>query len=168
MLLSEQEINRRQKREELMRMGIDPYPAELFDVNTTIADIRAAFQTEGAGTEVAPEQDFSGDERWGDVQLAGRLMVFRISGSASFVEIQDSTGRMQFYFRRDDICPGEDKTLYNTVFKKLLDIGDIIGIKGFAFITKTGELSVHVQQFTLLTKALRPLPVIKIPNAPPW
>jgi lysyl-tRNA synthetase, class II len=161
MQLSEQEILRRAKRDELMRMGIDPYPAPLFDVTTTVADIRAAFQPNGPDADVAPEQDFSGHERWGNVQLAGRMMAFRISGSASFAEIQDSTGRIQCYFRRDDICPGEDKTLYNTVFKKLLDIGDIIGLNGHIFTTKTGELSVYVKNFTILNKALRPLPVVK-------
>ena len=160
-MLSEQEINRRHKREELMRMGIDPYPADLFEVTTTIADIRAAFQPDGPGTSVDPEQDFSGDEQWGNIQLAGRLMIMRISGSASFAEIQDSTGRMQFYFRRDDICPDDDKTLYNVVFKKLLDIGDIIGVRGYVFTTKTGELSVYVRTFKILNKSLRPLPVVK-------
>ena len=105
--------------------------------------------------------NLSDDARWGNVQLAGRLMVFRIMGSASFAEMQDSTGRMQFYFRRDDLCPGEDKTLYNTVFKKLLDIGDIIGVRGYVFSTKTGELSVYVREFTILNKSLRPLPVVK-------
>ncbi|WP_080055138.1 lysine--tRNA ligase [Spirosoma aerolatum] len=155
MLLSEQEINRRQKREELMRMGIDPYPAELFDVTATIAGIREAFPT------IEPEQDLSGDSHWGNIQLAGRLMGFRIMGNASFAEMQDSTGRMQLYFRRDDLCPGDDKTLYNTVFKKLLDIGDIIGVRGNVFSTKTGELSVYVREFTLLNKSLRPLPVVK-------
>lgn len=155
MLLSEQEINRRQKREELIRMGIDPYPAELFDVTATIADIREAFAT------IEPEQDLSGDERWGNIQLAGRLMGFRIMGNASFAEMQDATGRMQLYFRRDDLCPGEDKTLYNTVFKKLLDIGDIVGVRGNVFSTKTGELSVYVREFKILNKSLRPLPVVK-------
>ena len=155
MLLSEQEINRRQKREELMRMGIDPYPAELFDVTATIAGIREAFPT------IEPEQDLSGDSHWGNIQLAGRLMGFRIMGNASFAEMQDSTGRMQLYFRRDDLCPGDDKTLYNTVFKKLLDIGDIVGVRGNVFSTKTGELSVYVREFTLLNKSLRPLPVVK-------
>lgn len=161
MSLSEQEINRRQKREELLRMGIDPYPAGLFDVTTTAADIRAAFQPAGPGTHIEPEMDLSGDERWGNVQLAGRLMIVRISGSASFAELQDSTGRIQLYFRRDDLCPGDDKTLYNTVFKKLLDIGDIIGVRGHVFSTKTGELSVYVKEFTILNKSLRPLPVVK-------
>ncbi|CCH57176.1 lysyl-tRNA synthetase [Fibrisoma limi BUZ 3] len=160
MLLSEQEINRRQKREELMRMGIDPYPAELFDVTATVTDIRGTFQPT-PDTVVAPEQDFSGDERWGNIQMAGRLMSFRIQGSASFAELQDSTGRIQLYFRRDDLCPGEDKTLYNTVFKKLLDIGDIIGVRGHVFTTKTGELSVYVKEFKILNKSLRPLPVVK-------
>lgn len=154
MQLSEQEINRRQKREELMRMGIDPYPAELFDVNTTIADLRQSIQPQ-------PGLDLAGDAQWGNVRLAGRLMGFRIMGNASFAELQDTTGRMQLYFRRDDLCPGDDKTLYNTVFKKLLDIGDIIGIHGHVFTTQSGELSVYVKEFKLLTKALRPLPVVK-------
>ena len=144
-----------------MRMGIDPYPASLFDVNITIADIRAEFQKNGLESTVEPEQNYAADSRWGNVQLAGRLMGFRIMGSASFAEMQDSTGRMQLYFRRDDLCPGGDKTLYNTVFKKLLDIGDIIGVKGYVFSTKTGELSVYVTDFTVLNKALRPLPVVK-------
>jgi lysyl-tRNA synthetase, class II len=147
MLLSEQEILRRQKREELMRMGIDPYPAEEFTVNATAADIHKNYENN--------KLDYKG------VSLAGRLMGFRIMGSASFAELQDSTDRIQLYFRRDDLCPDEDKTLYNTVFKKLLDIGDIIGVKGFVFTTQTGEISVHVQEFTILSKSLRPLPVVK-------
>ncbi|TDB63740.1 lysine--tRNA ligase [Arundinibacter roseus] len=147
MLLSEQEILRRQKREELMRMGINPYPAEEFVVNATAADIHKNYENN--------KLDYK------SVTLAGRLMGFRIMGSASFAELQDSTDRIQLYFRRDDLCPDEDKTLYNTVFKKLLDIGDIIGIKGFVFTTQTNEISVHVQEFVLLSKALRPLPVVK-------
>ena len=143
-----------------MRMGIDPYPAEQFDVNTTIADIRAAFPQPSDEPEPA-RLDLAGDPRWGNVQLAGRLMGFRIMGSASFAELQDATGRMQLYFRRDDICPDEDKTLYNTVFKKLLDIGDIIGVRGYVFTTQTGELSVYVKEFKILNKSLRPLPVVK-------
>jgi lysyl-tRNA synthetase, class II len=163
-MLSEQELLRRTKREELMRMGIDPYPAELFDVTHTTVQLRNAFGDKAdAETQGKYEShlDFSTDATYGRVRMAGRLMVFRISGSASFAELQDSTGRMQLYFRRDDICPGDDKTLYNTVFKKLLDIGDIIGVEGHVFTTMTGELSLHVKQFTLLTKSLRPLPVVK-------
>lgn len=161
MLLSEQEINRRHKREELMRMGIDPYPAHLFDVTATIADIRTQFQPDGSESSVEPEMNLADDAHWGNIQLAGRLMGFRIMGSAAFAEMQDATGRLQLYFRRDDLCPGEDKTLYNTVFKKLLDIGDIIGVRGYVFSTKTGELSVYVREFTILNKSLRPLPVVK-------
>jgi lysyl-tRNA synthetase class 2 len=164
MLLSEQEINRRQKREELMRMGIDPYPAPLFDVTHTIVQLRDAFADKtGADTQggYQPHLDFKAEAPWNTVRLAGRLMSFRIMGSASFAEMQDSTGRMQLYFRRDDLCPGDDKTLYNTVFKKLLDIGDIVGIEGYVFTTQTGELSVYVQSFTVLNKSLRPLPVVK-------
>ncbi len=147
--LSDQELNRRHKREELMRLGIDPYPAAAYDVSLHTAELRQLH----AGN---PD-----DERLKHVSLAGRLMGFRIMGNASFAELQDSTGRIQLYFRRDDLCPGEDKTLYNTVFKKLLDLGDLLGVKGFAFVTQLGELSLHVQEFTLLTKALRPLPVVK-------
>lgn len=147
MLLSEQELVRRQKREELMRMGIDPYPAEEFPINVTTTDILKNYENN--------KLDYK------NVSIAGRLMSFRIMGSASFAELQDSVGRIQVYFRRDDLCPDEDKTLYNTVFKKLLDIGDIIGVQGFVFTTQTGEISIHVQSFKILTKSLRPLPVVK-------
>jgi len=147
MLLSEQEILRRQKREELMKMGINPYPPETFEVNAAAADIHQNYENN--------KIDYK------NITLAGRLMGFRIMGSASFAELQDSTGRIQLYFRRDDLCPDEDKTLYNTVFKKLLDIGDIIGIRGDVFTTQTGEISVHVQEFKILNKSLRPLPVVK-------
>jgi len=147
MLLSEQEILRRQKREELIKMGIEPYPAEEFVVNVTAADIIKNYENN--------KIDYK------HVTIAGRLMGFRIMGSAAFAELQDSTDRIQLYFRRDDLCPGEDKTLYNTVFKKLLDIGDIIGVTGFVFTTQTGEISVHVQEFKILNKSLRPLPVVK-------
>ncbi|HEV7382518.1 MAG TPA: lysine--tRNA ligase [Dyadobacter sp.] len=147
MLLSEQEILRRQKRDELLRMGIEPYPTEEFTVNTYAADINKNYENN--------KIDYK------HVTMAGRLMGFRIMGSAAFAEMQDSTGRIQLYFRRDDLCPGDDKTLYNTVFKKLLDIGDIIGVTGFVFTTQTGEISVHVQEFKILNKSLRPLPVVK-------
>jgi lysyl-tRNA synthetase class 2 len=146
-MLSEQELLRRQKREELMKMGINPYPAELFEVNATAADIHKNYENDKLNYK--------------DISIAGRLMGFRIMGSASFVEMQDSTGRIQLYFRRDDLCPDEDKTLYNTVFKKLLDIGDIIGVKGFVFTTQTNEISIHVQDFKILNKSLKPLPVVK-------
>jgi lysyl-tRNA synthetase, class II len=146
-MLSEQEILRRQKREELMAMGIDPYPAEMFDVNASAADILKNYENN--------KIDYK------NVSLAGRLMSFRIMGSVSFAELQDSSGRIQLYFRRDDLCPNEDKTLYNTVFKKLLDIGDIIGVKGYVFTTQTGEISVHVTEFKILNKALKPLPIVK-------
>lgn len=147
MLLSEQELLRRQKREELMKMGIDPYPAELFPVNVTSEEIHKYYEKQ--------KIDYK------DVSIAGRLMGFRIMGSASFAELQDSKGRIQLYFRRDDLCPDEDKTLYNVVFKKLLDIGDIIGVKGYVFTTQTGELSIHVTDFKILNKALKPLPIVK-------
>ncbi len=147
MQLSEQEIIRRQGLEELQKLGINPYPADLFEINTSAQEILGKFSTQ-------PE-DFK------KVSFAGRIMNRRIMGNASFAELQDETGRIQVYFRRDDIAPGEDKTLYNTVFKKLLDIGDIIGVTGFVFITQTGETSIHAQSLTILSKSLRPLPVVK-------
>ncbi len=146
-MLSEQELLRRSKREELMKMGIDPYPAETFDSNVTAADILKNYENN--------KIDYK------NISIAGRLMSFRIMGSASFAEIQDATGRVQLYFRRDDLCPNEDKTLYNTVFKKLLDIGDIIGAKGYVFTTQTGEISIHVTEFKILNKSLKPLPIVK-------
>ncbi|MEY4384003.1 MAG: Lysine--tRNA ligase [Bacteroidota bacterium] len=147
MILSEQEQLRRQKRLDLMALGIDPYPAAQYPVDALSKQIVE---------EYAPEKN-----NFQEVCLAGRLMSFRIMGNASFAELQDSAGRIQLYFRRDDLCPGEDKTLYNTVFKKLLDIGDIIGVKGYVFTTQMGEISVHVREFTILSKALRPLPIVK-------
>lgn len=146
-MLSEQEVLRRQKREELMAMGIDPYPAEMFEVNVSAADIHKNYENDKLNYK--------------NISIAGRLMSFRIMGSASFAELQDSTGRIQLYFRRDDLCPDEDKTLYNTVFKKLLDIGDTIGVKGYVFTTQMGEISIHVTEFKILNKSLRPLPVVK-------
>lgn len=147
MHLSEQEIQRRNEREALMKMGIDPYPAALFEINVTAADIHENYERR--------KTDYK------NVSIAGRLMTRRIMGSASFAEIQDATGRVQLYLRRDDLCPGEDKTLYNEIFKKRLDIGDIIGITGYVFTTQTGEISIHVTSLTLLTKSLRPLPIVK-------
>lgn len=146
--LSEQEIIRREKLAELQQLGIEPYPAALYPVNTNSAAIKAGY------TEETKEQ-------FAQVCLAGRIMSIRDMGKANFAVLQDGEGRIQFYIRQDDICPGEDKTLYQTVWKKLLDIGDFVGIKGFVFTTKTGEISVHVQEFTLLSKSLRPLPIVK-------
>ena len=145
--LSEQEICRRNSLEELRQMGIDPYPAAEYPVNDYSSDIKENFD-EGAAT---PKQ----------VCIAGRMMSRRIMGKASFAELKDSKGKIQVYITRDDICPDEDKTLYNTVFKKLLDLGDFIGVKGFVFRTQTGEISVHAQELTLLSKSLKPLPVVK-------
>lgn len=145
--LSEQELIRRNSLQELRNLGIEPYPAEEFPVNTLTSDIKAEFSEEKGNFK--------------DVVLAGRIMSRRIMGKASFAEIQDSEGRIQVYFNRDEICPGDDKTLYNTVFKRLLDIGDFIGIKGFAFKTQVGELSVHVNEFVVLSKSLKPLPIVK-------
>ena len=148
-LLSEQEIIRREKLDELARLGIEPYPAPLYPVNRTAAEIREGYRGE------------ENKAAYSEVCLAGRIMSVRDMGKACFAVLQDASGKMQCYVRQEDICPGDDKTLYQTVWKKLLDIGDIIGVKGFVFTTKTGEISVHVQSFTLLSKALRPLPVVK-------
>ena len=145
--LSEQEILRRNSLKALRDLGIEPYPAERFDVTATAAEIAEQFDAD--------------PERFAEVRIAGRMLSRRIMGSASFFELQDHTGRMQVYIRRDDICPEGDPTLYNTVFKKLLDIGDFIGIEGFAFRTNTGELSVHCKRFTVLSKSIRPLPIVK-------
>ena len=147
--LSEQQIIRRGKLKELTELGINAFPAELYPVNTTAAYIKKHFKGE------ENQQDFA------EVCLAGRILGIRDMGKASFAVLQDSTGKIQLYVRRDDVAKEEDKTLYNVVWKKLLDIGDIIGVKGFVFTTKTGEISVHVNEFTVLSKSLRPLPVVK-------
>jgi lysyl-tRNA synthetase, class II len=145
--LSEQEQIRRNSLQELVSLGIDPFPADLFDVNVTSSDILEKYPDDHS--------------LYQNISIAGRIMGRRIMGAASFVELQDATGRMQLYFKRDEICPGEDKTMYNTVFKRLLDIGDIIGVKGYVFITQTGETSIHVKEFIVLGKSLRVLPVVK-------
>ena len=144
--LSEQEIGRRQSLQELREMGIDPYPAAEYPTNAFSADIK---------------ENFKDDDEPRQVCIAGRMMGRRVMGKANFVELQDSKGRVQVYVTRDDICPGEDKDLYNKVFKRLLDIGDFIGVKGFVFRTQTGEISVHAQELTLLSKSLKPLPIVK-------
>ena len=145
--LSEQELIRRQSLDKLRELGIEPYPAALYPVNATAKVIEAEYDPEKGNFQ--------------DVCIAGRIMSRRIMGAASFMELQDSTGRIQVYVKRDEICPGEDKTMYNTVFKKLLDIGDVVGIKGFAFHTQTGQLTVHAKELTLLSKSLKVLPVVK-------
>lgn len=144
--LSEQEIIRRQSLQELRDMGIDPYPAAEFPTNAFSTDIK---------------KDFKDDEKPRQVSIAGRMMSRRVMGKASFAELQDSKGRIQVYVSRDDLCPGEDKDLYNKVFKKLLDIGDFIGVEGYVFRTQMGEISVHAQRLTLLSKSLKPLPIVK-------
>ena len=145
--LSEQEQLRRQSLAALRELGIDPYPAARYEVTATAREIADNYD-EARGN-------------YQDIRIAGRIMSRRIMGSASFFELQDHTGRIQVYIRRDDVCPEGDPTLYNTVFKKLLDIGDFIGVEGFAFHTNTGELSVHCRKFTVLSKSIRPLPVVK-------
>ena len=144
--LSEQEIVRRQCLQTLRDMGIDPYPAAEFPTNAFSTDIKADFKDEDEPREVV---------------IAGRMMGRRVMGKASFAELQDSKGRIQVYVARDEICPNENKDLYNTVFKKLLDIGDFIGVKGFVFRTQTGEISVHAKELVLLSKSLKPLPIVK-------
>jgi lysyl-tRNA synthetase class 2 len=146
MQLSEQEIVRRESLKRLRDLGIDPYPAAQFKTNSTVAEVIANFDS------------LEGKE----VVLAGRIMSRRIMGKASFAELKDSTGRMQIYLNRDELCPGEDKVMYNEVFKKLLDIGDIIGVRGDVFKTQVGEKSVMVRELTVLSKALKPMPVVKV------
>ena len=144
--LSEQEIIRRNSMAQLRQMGIEPYPAAEYVTNAFSKEIKASFQDDGE-----PRQ----------VSVAGRIMSRRIMGKASFMELQDSEGRIQLYISRDDICPGENKDLYNIVFKKLLDIGDFVGIRGFVFRTQMGEISIHAEEITVLSKSLRPLPIVK-------
>ncbi|MBR3886112.1 MAG: lysine--tRNA ligase [Alistipes sp.] len=148
MELSEQELLRRKSLTALRELGIEPYPAAMYDVTATAAHISENLTEENK-------------EQFAQVRIAGRIMSRRIMGSASFFELQDHTGRIQVYIRRDDICPEGDPTLYNTVFKKLLDIGDFVGVEGFAFITNSGEKSVHCQKLTVISKSIRPLPIVK-------
>ncbi len=144
--LSEQEIQRRESLQKLRELGINPYPADLYPVTDFASEVKANF-SEGK-----------------QICLAGRMMSQRIMGKASFAELQDSSGRIQVYINRDELCPGEDKTMYNEVFKRYLDLGDFIGVKGYVFKTQVGEISVHVQEFTLLSKSLKPLPLPKTDN----
>ena len=144
--LSEQEIIRRKKLDDFANLGINSYPAPLYEVNANSAEIKEKYPQDNSLFQ--------------DVCIAGRIMKQRIMGAVSFYELQDATGKIQIYVKRDEICPGEDKTMYNSVFKKL-DIGDIIGVKGFVFITQMGEISIHVKEFTLLSKSIRPLPIVK-------
>lgn len=144
---NEQEQLRRQSLQAMRELGVEPYPAAEYEINITTAKIRAEYDDTIKNLQ--------------DIKIAGRIMTKRIMGAAAFIELMDETGRIQVYIKRDEICPDEDKTLYNTVFKKLLDIGDIIGIKGYAFITQAGELSIHAKELTVLSKSLRVLPIVK-------
>lgn len=148
MQLSEQEVIRREKLAEIIKLDINPYPPELFEVNAHASDILENYDRN--------KTDYK------NISIAGRIMGIRDMGKACFVNLQDSTGRIQLYVKRDDLCPGEDKTLFDSLFKKLLDIGDIIGVTGFVFTTKTGEISIHVTTLKLLCKTLKPLPVVKL------
>jgi lysyl-tRNA synthetase, class II len=145
--LNELEIQRRESLEELYKLGIEPYPAELFPVDVTAREIHRNYESDKISYK--------------NVHIAGRIMTRRIMGNASFAVLQDATDKIQIYIRRDDVCTGEDKTLYNTVFKKLLDIGDIIGISGYVFTTQTGEITIHATSLKVLAKSLRPLPIVK-------
>jgi lysyl-tRNA synthetase, class II len=145
--LSEQEVLRRQKLEDLKQLGVNPYPPEEFKVNVTADDIRTNYERDKLNYK--------------DIRIAGRIMSIRDMGKACFAVLQDASGRIQFYIRRDDVCPGEDKTLYDQVWKKLIDIGDIVGVEGYVFTTKTGEISIHVTTLKLLSKSLKPLPIVK-------
>ena len=152
--LSEQEQIRRNSLKELTALGIDPYPAETYETNATASEIL---------------EDYPNNEKlFQDISIAGRIMGRRIMGAAAFVELQDPGGKIQLYFKRDDICPGEDKSAYNIVFKRLLDIGDIIGVKGYVFTTKMGEITIHVKEYKLLSKSLKPLPVVKEKDDKVW
>ncbi|HEY6978388.1 MAG TPA: OB-fold nucleic acid binding domain-containing protein, partial [Chitinophagaceae bacterium] len=146
--LSEQEIIRREKLKELQALGIEPYPAPLYPVTHYSADIKQNYTEETK-------------DKFAHVCVAGRIMSLNDKGKVFFIKILDAKGIIQLYVRKDDICPGEDKTLFDKVIKHLIDLGDIIGVTGFVFITKTGEISVHAKTFTLLTKSLKPLPVVK-------
>jgi lysyl-tRNA synthetase class 2 len=146
--LSEQEIIRRENLQKIIDLGVEPYPSSLYPVNSYATDIKEKFTEENS-------------DDYKEVCLAGRFMSRRIMGKASFAELQDASGRIQMYVSRDEICPGENKDLYNKVFKKLLDLGDFVGIKGYVFKTKVGETSIHVSEFVLLSKSLKPLPVVK-------
>ena len=146
--MSEQEIIRRNSLESLREMGIDPYPAAEFPVDADTVEIRENFSD-----DAEPKRE---------VCIAGRIMSRRIMGKASFIELQDSKGRIQVYISRDEICPDENKDFYNVVFKKLLDIGDFVGVKGYVFRTQTGEITIHAQSLTVLSKSLRPLPIVKV------
>lgn len=157
--LNEQEVFRRESLTKLREMGIEPYPAALFPVNASAKEIKETYAEGLEKRDLLISELLEGKRV--NVVLAGRLMSRRIMGKASFAELQDSSGRIQIYLNRDEICPGEDKELYNTVFKKLLDIGDFIGIKGYVFVTQVGEISVHVEEITVLAKSLRPLPIVK-------
>ncbi|MBC8048157.1 MAG: lysine--tRNA ligase, partial [Fimbriimonadaceae bacterium] len=145
--LSEQEILRRESLEKLIQLGVEPYPAEAFEIHYSSKEILDEFS--------------ANPDKFKDISFAGRLMAVRLMGKAAFAVLQDSAGKIQIYLKSDEICPGEDKTLYDEVFKKLLDIGDIIGVKGYVFTTKMGETTIHVKEFKLLSKALRPLPIVK-------
>ena len=147
MELSEQEVIRRESLAKMRELGIDPYPAAEYKINVTTLQIKNDYK--------------EALNNFQDVRIAGRIMSRRIMGKASFAELQDHEGRIQIYVSRDEICPGEDKTMYNEVFRKLLDRGDIIGVEGFVFITQMGEITIHVKKFTVLNKSLRPLPSVK-------
>ena len=159
--LNEQEQNRRNALDELRKLGINPYPANMYEVTVKSTDITTLFKPAESpdANNPLPSSELAGE--YGNISIAGRIMSRRIMGAAAFMEIQDQYGKVQVYIKRDEVCPGEDKTMYNTVFKKLLDIGDIVGIRGYAFVTQTGQKSVHAKELTVLSKSLRVLPIVK-------
>ena len=159
--LNEQEQNRRNALDELRKLGINPYPANMYEVTVKSTDITTLFKPAESPdpNNPLPSSELAGE--YGNISIAGRIMSRRIMGAAAFMEIQDQYGKVQVYIKRDEVCPGEDKTMYNTVFKKLLDIGDIVGIRGYAFVTQTGQKSVHAKELTVLSKSLRVLPIVK-------
>ena len=160
-IFNEQELNRRKTLEEFAKLGINPYPAAMYNVTVKSTDITERFEPlpQPDPENPLPPEKLAGE--YSDVTIAGRIMSRRIMGAAAFMELQDQFGKVQIYLKRDELCPGEDKTMYNTVFKKLLDIGDIVGIKGYAFVTQTGQKSIHAKELTVLSKSLRVLPIVK-------
>ncbi|MBQ3631135.1 MAG: lysine--tRNA ligase, partial [Prevotella sp.] len=159
--LSEQEIVRRQCLQELRQMGINPYPAAEYPTNAFSTEIRKNVENGSWVIDVAEGEEPLAADQLPQVCIAGRMMSRRVMGKASFAEVQDSKGRIQVYVSRDELCPDDNKDMYNVVFKRLLDIGDFIGVKGYVFRTQTGEISVHAKELTLLSKSLKPLPIVK-------
>src|SRR5574344_1023825 len=159
--LNDKEQNRRNALDELRKLSINPYPAKMYEVTVKSTDITELFEPDKSPDPETPLPAVELAGKYGNISIAGRIMSRRIMGAAAFMELQDQYGKVQVYIKRDEVCPGEDKTMYNTVFKKLLDIGDIVGIRGYAFVTQTGQKSIHAKELTVLSKSLRVLPIVK-------